>query len=203
MGRIVFKDLTKLDSGASSGELRFLAEWINPEGIAVVAENRTMTFHAGRGAAHVLDVDLTLTALVPVTFEDHQDAVIGMRLRPAFDEKNGGIAINAEGLRGEKEARGKASRYLLWKTNIAGAPAGVAILDHPENYNAPARWHLRSFGFFTANPFARQVFDEKAPSAAKSLRAGESLRLRYRVLVYNGDLDVEAQWRNYAPKAKP
>jgi hypothetical protein len=202
MGKIVFKDLSKLEPGAAQGELRFLADWINPEGVPVITENRSMTFYAARRAAHVLDVDLTLTALVPITFEDHQDAVIGMRLRPAFDEMNGGIAINAEGLRGEKDARGKASRYLLWKTTIDKAPVGVAILDHPENYNAPARWHLRSFGFFTANPFARQVFDEKAPSAAKSLRAGESLRLRYRVLVYAGELDMEAQWRDYAPNPK-
>lgn len=194
MGKIVFKDMTRLEPGASRGELRFRADWINPEGAAVVTEDRTMTFYSGRGKAHVLDVDVTLTAMVPLQFEDHQDAVIGTRLRPAFDESNGGMAVNAEGLRGEKGARGKASRFLYWNTRIGGEPAGVAILDHPENYNFPARWHLRSFGFFTANPFARAVFDEKAPSAAKAMRAGESIRLRYRVLVYSGEYDVAAEW---------
>jgi len=198
MGRIVFKDITKMDEAGNRGELRFQADWINPEGAPVISEDRAMTFYAANGAAHVLDVDVTLTARIPVTFEDHHDAVIGTRLSPAFEEKNGGIAINAEGLRGEKEARGQASRYLYWKTRVGEETVGVAFLDHPENWNAPARWHLRSFGFFTANPFARKTFDEKAPSAAKSLRAGENLRLRYRVLVYSGDLDMDAQWRKYA-----
>ncbi len=203
MGKIVFKDVTKLEAAGNQGELRFRADWINREGVPVIGEDRTMIFYAGKGSAHVLDVDLTLTARIPVSFEDHQDAVIGTRLSPAFDEKNGGIAINAEGLRGEKEARGKASRYLYWQTRAGQATVGVAILDHPENWNSPARWHLRSFGFFTANPFARRVFDAKAPPADKSLRAGEALRLRYRVLVYSGDLDMEAQWREYTRAVRP
>ncbi|WP_321473154.1 PmoA family protein [uncultured Paludibaculum sp.] len=203
MGRIVFKDVTKLENGATAGKLRFRAAWINLEGTPVVDEDRTMTFYARRGAAHVMDVDLMLTAIVPVTFEDHQDAVIGMRLRPAFDEVNGGMAVNAEGLRGEKQARGKASRYMFWNTRIKEETVGVAILDHPENYSFPARWHLRSFGLLCANPFARKIFDKEAPSAAKALRAGETLRLRYRVLVYSGAFDIESEWRDYSAKPKP
>jgi len=157
-----------------------------------------MIFHSGGAQAHILDVDATLTAREAVTFEDHQDAVIGIRLHPGFDEKNGGMAMNAEGYRGEAGIRGRASRYVDWQTTLEKEPVGVAILDHPENLNAPARWHIRSFGFFTANPFARQAFDPAAPSAAKSLHPGDKLRLRYRVVVYSGKFDVEASWREFA-----
>jgi len=75
---------------------------------------------------------------------------------------------------------------------------GLAILDHPANLNAPARWHLRSFGFLACNPFARQTFDPTAESAEKKLNPGETLHLRYRILVHDGAIDLKAAYREFA-----
>lgn len=197
MGSIQFVDVTRLKSG-NRGELAFRADWLSPEGKLLVTEDRMMTFFAIGSAANVLDVDVTLTAREPVTFEDHQDAIIGIRLSPAFDEKNGGVPMNAEGYRGEAGIRGRASRFLDWRTTVDGKRVGLAILDHPSNWHSPARWHLRSFGFFTANPFARKAFDPLADSGAKSMVAGEKLRLRYRVVVYSGSFDVDRCWQEFA-----
>ncbi|MGJ5819161.1 PmoA family protein [Paludibaculum fermentans] len=202
MGRILFQDVTRSISVKERGELAFRADWISPEGKLLVVEQRAMTFHAGVPGAHVMDVDLTLTAREAVTFEDHQDAIIGVRLAPGFDEKNGGMAINAEGFRGEAGIRGRASRYVDWRATLQGNPVGVAILDHPDNLNAPARWHIRSFGFFTANPFARRAFDPAAPPASKTVRSGETLRLRYRVVVYDGKIDIESCWQEFAGRSE-
>ena len=58
--------------------------------------------------------------------------------------------------------------------------------------------YLRAFGFLACNPFARQAFDPAAPSAEKELKPGESLRLRYRVLVHDGSIDMKAAFRDYA-----
>lgn len=198
MGRIAFRDVSRLASGKDRGELGFRADWLSPESDVLVNEDRVMIFHSGIPNAHVVDVDVTLTARKAVTFEDHQDAVIGVRLHPAFDEKNGGMAMNAEGFRGEAGIRGRASKYVDWRTTMGKDTAGVAILDHPENLSSPARWHIRSFGFFTANPFARRAFDPNAASAAKTLNPGEKLRLRYRVIVYSGRFDVESSWREFS-----
>jgi len=201
MGKIVFRDVSRLVSGKDRGELVFRADWVSPASQLLVTEDRTMIFYSGIPHGHIVDVDVTLTARKPVVFEDHQDAVIGIRLNPAFDEKKGGMAMNAEGFRGEAGIRGRASRYVDWKATIDKNPVGVAILDHPANLSSPARWHIRDFGFFTANPFARQAFDPNAVSAAKSLQPGEKLRLRYRVIVYSGRFDVEASWREFAADA--
>ena len=198
MGRIVFQDVLRSTSGKEHGDLAFRADWMSPEGKLLVTEDRAMVFHQAPPSANVMDVDATFRARETVTFEDHQDAVIGIRLHPNFDEKNGGMAMNAEGYRGEAGIRGRASRYVDWRTTIGKRPVGVAILDHPENLNSPARWHIRSFGFFTANPFARRSFDPNAPSGGKLLRAGETLRLRYRIVVYSGKFDVDASWREFA-----
>lgn len=201
MGRILLRDVTGLRTGSETGSLSFRADWLSPEGKLLVTEDRKMLFHSGIPNANVMDLDIILTAKVAVTFEDHQDAVIGTRLRPEFDEKNGGMAINAEGFRGEAGIRGRASRYVDWSARVDGGPVGMAILDHPSNLNAPARWHIRSFGFFTANPFAQRAFDPAARSRAKLLAPGESLRLRYRVVVYDGDFDIDASWEDFASDA--
>lgn len=197
MGSIQFVDVTRVKSG-SQGELGFRADWLRPEGKLLVTEDRLMTFFAIGSMAYAIDADVTLTAREPVTFEVHQDAIIGMRFAPAFDEKNGGMPMNAEGFRGEAGIRGRASRFLDWRASIGGKRVGVAILDHPANLHFPARWHLRSFGFCTANPFARRAFDPAAESGAKPMAAGEKLRLRYRVVIYSGPFDVDECWKGFA-----
>jgi len=202
MGRILFRDVGRSVSGKELGELGFRADWLSPGNQLLVTEDRIMLFHSGIPNAHIVDIDLTLTARQPVTFEDHQDAIIGIRLHPGFDEKNGGMAMNAEGFRGEAGIRGRASRFVDWKATLENEPVGVALLDHPENPGSPARWHIRSFGFFTANPFARQAFDPNARSGAVSLRPGDKLRFRYRMIVYSGKFDLNASWREFAGKAE-
>src|SRR5262245_43495363 len=127
MGRIVFRDVARAISGEDRGELAFRADWVSPENQLLVTEDRTMMFYAGIPHAHVFDVDVTLTARQAVEFEDHQDAIIGIRLHPGFDEKNGGMAMNAEGYRGEFGIRGRASRYVDWRTVLGKSTVGVAI----------------------------------------------------------------------------
>ena len=200
MGKIVFQDVTRAEGGVQSGTLAYSADWISPEGEKVISEKHTLRFFSAGPRATGIDVDFVLTARAPgpVVLEDHQDAVIGVRLGPSFDEKNGGYPENAEGFRGEASIRGRASRWVDWKAKVNGETVGLAILDHPANLNAPARWHLRSFGFLACNPFARQAFDPTAPSGEKKLNSGESLHLRYRILAHDGAVDVKAAYSEFA-----
>lgn len=200
MGTISFRDVTR----ASGGALAYAADWITPEGKNIIAESHSLQFSALTPTINAIDVDFTLTARGPdpILFEDHQDAVIGIRLGPAFDEKTGAYPENAEGYRGEAGIRGRASRWVDWRAKIDGKHVGFAILDHPANLNSPARWHLRSFGFLACNPFARQSFDPAATSGEKQLKPGESIRLRYRVLVHDGPIDLKSIYREYSTNAQ-
>jgi type 1 glutamine amidotransferase len=68
---------------------------------------------------------------------------------------------------------------------IDGAPAGIAIVDHPSNPRSPTPWYVISspgFSWFTP---ALLCYEPLA------LRAGETLVLRYRVLVHDGRWDAE------------
>jgi len=66
---------------------------------------------------------------------------------------------------------------------VDGEPAGVAIIDHPSNPRSPSPWYvIRSaeMSFFTPAVLCFEPL---------TLNAGESLALRYRVLVHPGRWD--------------
>lgn len=69
---------------------------------------------------------------------------------------------------------------------IDGRAAGIALLDHPENLNAPTPWYLvmnreKSFGFAQAAVVYYQPV---------RLAAGQAFQLRYRVVVHEGRWDA-------------
>jgi len=200
MGSITFKDVLDYKSGPTEGHLTFVADWISPDGIAVVTEIRTLTFYAAPKDCRMFDVDLHLRANRDLTFEDNDDTVIGMRLRPAFDEKSGGRPVNAQGLEGEANIRGKRSEWIDWQTNIDGEGVGVALMDHPSNFAAPTRWHVRSMGLVVANPFGQHDYSSQAPVMSNSLRSGEEMHLRYRVLIHPKTTDVKQVYEDFAAK---
>ena len=68
---------------------------------------------------------------------------------------------------------------------VDGAPAGIAIVDHPSNPRSPTPWYVISspgFSWFTP---ALLCYEPLA------LRAGETFVIRYRVLVHRGRWDAD------------
>lgn len=68
---------------------------------------------------------------------------------------------------------------------LDGREVGAAILDHPDNLNAPTPWyaiHNKAMTFFTPAVICDQPH---------RLPAGERLRLRYRVCLHPGRWDAE------------
>ena len=75
--------------------------------------------------------------------------------------------------------------------SVDGRPAGVAILDHPRNPRTPTPWYvIRSaeMSFFTPAILCYERM---------SLRPGEKIVLRYRVLVHPGRWDATRLRREY------
>ena len=198
LGRIVFKDVLNTEMKADRGSFTMLSNWVSRQGESVLAETRKMTFYATPADCRMFDVDLTLKATVDLTFHDHHDSVIGMRLGPAFDEKNGGRPLNAQGLEGEANVRGKRSEWIDWQAVVNGEKVGVALMDHPSNFSWPTRWHVRSNGVLIASPFGQKDFDPAFPLITTLLRNGEELHLRYRVLIHPLSTDVGSVYRKFA-----
>jgi hypothetical protein len=67
---------------------------------------------------------------------------------------------------------------------IDGREAGVAMLDHPENLNAPSPW-------YAINDNAMRYFSPAVICyQPHTLKAGRSLTLRYRVIAHPGRGDA-------------
>jgi hypothetical protein len=71
---------------------------------------------------------------------------------------------------------------------------GIAILSHPKSFRPTPRWHVRTYGLFTANPFGEQDFpkSDAAKQGPVTIKKGDSLTLRYRILLHEGRTDKPA-----------
>jgi hypothetical protein len=209
-GKIVFEKLLEKTAGNDRGTLSLEAHWISSEGKVWVIERRTMTFYSKPEDCRMFDIDTDLQATEQITFEDVQDGVLGFRLALPFDDHYGGKVINADGAVGE-DARGRRSPWLAWTADLdpkeykttphgAGEKIGIAVFDHPSNLNYPARWQVRSFGDFSTNPFAGQIFqkfDKTAQKADHAMKPGDKIHLRYRVLIHPQAVGIDAFFKEW------
>ncbi len=199
-GSIVFEKLIAATTGDEKGTLVFETHWISSEGRLWVIERRTITFYSKPADCRMFDVEIDLEATEAITFEDGQDAVLGMRLSLPFDVHYGATILNEDGVR-DAAVRGRRSSWLDWTADLgpmeyrttphgAGERVGVAVFDHPSNLNYPTRWHLRDFGFLAVNPFGGQAFDKAIPKADFTMKRGDRLHLRYRILIHPAAVSI-------------
>ncbi len=201
LGHIFVTKVTKAESGAKSGEIDASAEWKQPDGTVVLIEDRKMIFHAG-GPNRVIDFDFTLTAKVEAKFEDEKDGVFAIRVASELEEANApgtkgqptvpartGIMTCADGKQKEASCWGTRADWMDYSGTVAGEKLGIAILDHPENPRHPTYWHARGYGLFAANIFGSSAFtNKKEPAGDMTLKPGEKLHFRYRVVIHPGTL---------------
>ncbi len=114
---------------------------------------------------------------------------------------------NSEGQCGREGCHGAPTRWGAYAGNLDGnehdsfeqpAQAGLAILDHPENPRHPTPFYAasvgpenRDFGFLSPCPLFRENL---------LLESGEQLRLRYRVIPFDGlipEAGLEDAWQAY------
>jgi len=198
MGTVVLKDVTDVRNGTDTGAFTIHADWIAPGDQTWIAETRTMTFTAGPGGDRTIDIDLRLLAKKRVTFEDNHDAILGLRLATAFEEANGGKAVNAEGIAGWESLRGTRSAWVDWHATVDGEDIGVAVMDAPTNFRFPTPWHVRDYALLFASPFASRDYNPAAADGSLTLEPGKELRLRYRILIHAKAADVAAAFKKFA-----
>jgi hypothetical protein len=202
LGHIFITKIDKAVGGAKSGEIDSTANWQQPDGKIVLVENRKMIFYAG-GPNRVVDFDFTLTAQDTVTFEDEKDGVFGIRLASELEEENApgtktqpkeplrtGIMTCADGKQKEAQCWGKRADWMDVSGTVAGEKVGIAVMDNPDNPGHPTYWHARGYGLFAVNIFGRSAFTNKQePDGSVTLKPGEKLHFRYRIVVHPGTLE--------------
>lgn len=195
---IVHQEILEAESG-EVGVLHTSNSWIAPGGDEVLQEERTMTFHAGAFASgqawRAIDFDIRLQAAdAAVVLGDTKEGTMAIRVAPTLrhqGEHAAGAMLNNEGVAGAS-VWGKRAAWVHYSGLVGGAPVGIAIFDHPENFRHPTWWHARAYGLFAANPFGVHDFERAEKGTGEwTIEAGGELRLRYRLLFHDGEVTAE------------
>ena len=98
---------------------------------------------------------------------------------------------------GRDNFNGKTARWAVHHGKAQnGNPAAIAIFDHPDNPRHPTPWQMRR-NYPYLNPSFTCKEDFKLP-------AGESLTLRYGVLVHDGKItadEIDRRWEAFAKES--
>jgi hypothetical protein len=187
-GRIEHREFVKV-AGGPVGTIVTRNDWLSPDGSKLICQDeRTLRF-GGDVARRWIDFDVAIKATQgPVVFGDTKEGSFGVRMASSIrvDSKQGGKIINSEG-QSNQAAWGKPAAWVDYHGPIDGQVAGIAILNHPTSFRFPTYWHVRTYGLFAANPFGLSDFTAGAKKGEFTLPAGETLTLRYRVLLHAGD----------------
>lgn len=127
-----------------------------------------------------------------------EEGGLGLRVATpiAISSNQGGRMLDSEGRSGGDSVWGKQSDWVDYSGMIDGHFVGVTVMTHPRNFSR-CWWHARDYGLIGANPFGPLNSD----TAVKFVRPGESIRLRYAVLVHShgeaGQFDPGEAYRAY------
>jgi hypothetical protein len=198
------------------GVLTVRTYWENPRGERLLREVTRFVFSGDRHSRQI-DRTTTLTALVPVTFHDRKDGLLGMRVASALEmpstpgleamtgNRSGrplnpsspanGNYLSSTGLQGDS-VWGSRARWCMLYGSQGSETESITIFDHPGNPGYPTYWHARGYGLFAANPLAPSAFDKKADSMNFHLDTGAAATFRYRILITDGRDHPRAEMLN-------
>lgn len=195
------------DSG-EKGILTYHANWVNQQNSVLLEETTRLEF-SGTDRSRIIDRITVLKADTAVLFADAKDGLMGIRLAHALqlptdkdqyftDDKGNetivkggtdqvakGNYISSEGRLGDSvwSSRG---RWCKVYGPMGQDSVSVTIIDHPKNPNYPTYWHARGYGLFSANPLGEKIFTNGHKIKNLSLKKGESVTFRYRLIIDEG-----------------
>ena len=181
-------------------------DWVADEdpGKKICQDKRTFRLVQRDGGEFILDAAITIEASEgDVEILDDKEGSWAIRVTPSLrlegEHARGGI-LNSAGQKG-KDAWGKRANWVdYFGPDQNGTRVGIAMFDHPTNLRNPSWWHARHYGLFAVNPFGQGHLEKGAdPHAGDyTIKAGDSLTLRYRLLFHLGDPDPKRLDAEYA-----
>ncbi len=159
---------------------------------------------SGKGAAgdfYVLDLQSTqkITGADTLFINQYHYGGLGIRgsaewnMADSLRFSNPMQILTSEGLRDRVAANHSRPRWTAIYGQIDGQTAGLAVLDHPDNFRhpQPIRMHPE-MPYFSLSPMVLGAYP---------LVSGETYRMKYRIVAFQGEPDpkrLEALWRDYA-----
>ena len=171
-------------------EVRMEGAWLVTEnewrrrsdGLVLLRERRAIgLLDCGSPRANLLTIVSEQTAERDLTIlHEANEAVayygIALQMPP---DMNSGLVVNSHGAQGRAGVEGIPAPWCAYSTTVVPA-RGVALFDHPTNPRHPNQWFTLDSGFLSTSLVAREDY---------ALKAGETLRLCWGVLAFDGDVD--------------
>lgn len=203
-GEIVHREFVRADTDGNVGFIQTRNDWHDAKGNKICEDETTYRFTAEEDL-RTIDFHIDLRASEDdLHIEDTKEGTFAVRVAGAMsvDSKQGGRIVNSR--RQENAgAWGMPAEWVDYQGPVDGETVGIAILSHPSNFRPVPRWHVRTYGLFAVNPFGEKDFPpvEGVKQGSITIPKGETLTLRYRVLLHPGDekqADIAGHFRRYA-----
>jgi hypothetical protein len=210
-GTIYHQSIEQAEGGDGKGLLVTKSVWKSPKNEVMLDEATQFEFIAGDDM-NIIDRTTTLEAMIDeVDFKDNKEGMFAMRVARELElpsekptnlmDSHGNVTRvekmdntyvkgnyrSAKGVEGKK-VWGTRCRWMKLSSEIKGEPVALVIIDHPENVGYPTYWHARDYGLFAANTLGQKIFSNGEHELNFSLKKGESVTFKYRLVVAGKDL---------------
>lgn len=210
-GTIFHRSVEKAESGKGRALLVTNSNWTSPDNTTILEEQTIFNFLAP-GNVRIIDRSTTLKAIIDeVNFTDNKEGMFAIRVAREMElpsenptelidsqgvvtkvEKMNNQFVkgnyrSAEGVEG-KEVWGTRCRWMKLSSEIKGEQVALVIIDHSSNVGYPTYWHARDYGLFAANTLGQKIFSDGENELNFSLKKGESVTFKYRLVVATENL---------------
>lgn len=202
-GRQVHTKVVRAKALKNSARLVVEVENVTPEGDVYLKEIRKFSFRQAQNGTRIIDTEIVLEGVKDsITVVGKKDSGLSVRVAHSMsvDAGEGGTIVNSAGDR-DKDAWGKRVPWVDFNGPVEGKRMGVAMLNHPSSFRYPTPWHARTYGLFTANPFALKEVAGEEQSGNFDLKKGETVLLKHRLVFHEGDEKagkIANHWKNYS-----
>ncbi len=208
---IKHREFMNIDSGGSTATVVTRNEWMNGDK-RIAEDERTIVYGTRKNGDRWIDFTITIKATdADVTFGDTKEGTFAIRVPDVMrvDAKLGGRIENNEG-QTDEAAWGLPAKWVDYTGPVTEDGSerdtlGIALMSHPKSFRPIPRWHVRTYGLFAANPFGQIDFPkpEAAKQGAYTIKKGDSISLRYLVLLHRGrtnKVELDEVFEEFAAK---
>ena len=196
-GRIISSGAKVVESGSYKAVIEDECIWQRPDAEAPVADKRRITITAPSKDLYQIDFEVEMEMLMDVTILKTNHSLFSARIATDLTVNQGGVMVNSLGDKGEKETFGKPAPWLDFYGERKSGVEGICIMQHPSSKWFPSKWFTRDYGFMSPTPMFWPEDDNSI-----CLSKGETVTLKYRIIVHKGTVEEAGIARLYEKYAK-
>jgi hypothetical protein len=170
-------------------------EWVHPGAPSPLKDHRRIVVCIPSEQIRLIDVEIELTAREDIRIDSAKHSFFALRTAADISPLHGGVLMNSNGEIGASATYGRPATWCGYHgpREKSKQVEGVAIFNHPDNFDGNCPWFTRDYGHLSPSPFnfLRKPW---------RLDRGAKLSLKYCVVIHAGtpqeaDLDkIYQEW---------